>query len=851
MNKLCRSFLVVLALSVSPGCFTSAKDVPVIREGKAVGAIVIPPQANPQIKASAEFLQKYLTQATGATLPIENKFDGASIHLGETDLVKHSNLDVNNLGKDGFILKRINDDCFAIVGGSDWGTEFGVYEFLERYLGVRWLAATELFTEVPKRSDLFLPGEEITKVPVFLSRELYPINVISDPNDAHRASAPLWYRLNDEWGRVNKLMARVEFHHNLEFLFPPSRFGKTHPEFYPVLDGHRFVPPDDKYFQWQPNFSAPDIAKIAAEEIINYFDTHPEKDSYSLGINDSYRFDESPESRARRSGRKNSIGLEDASDDYYQWANEVVDFVHEKYPGKRMGLLAYLQVLEPPTRIKVSPYIVPFITYENTRWENPEYRERVQRITLSWGEAAPNLGWYDYVYGAVYLVPRFFPHAEKQALEWGSQNQVRYYYAEALPNWGEGPNLWVLTKLLWDPSQDVDALLDDWYRAAVGPEAAPKLRAYYEIWEKFWSNDIITSRWYSAVNLWHDYTNSMYLNEVPLEYLSQSDRLLDEAVALADTPTQKARAEALRRMWKVYRASVLARQGDELWKTADLQSEGDVEAYLERCSEAISHARERLRLMSELSDDPLFGHAIYRFTLNTPGEDWGAASLWPLLPWVGKNEKVRRFLESLASITESEAPLGDCLDGDGNKVPLHHQGSKVAREILAASRGEFMQLLENPSFENARDGWSGDLGEVVSGEAAAGKFSLRIVASPRGVLIQSIPYSPGSYIAKVSVRPSETFKEGRVGLSLVARNDSGEQIGPLLPVASAILRPGKWSTLIIPFTLGTYSIPATKLEVVLDAEGLSPESAVSVDDFGVFQVDNMERKRQGAGPDGM
>ncbi len=153
--------------------------------------------------------------------------------------------------------------------------------------------------------------------------------MLSDPDDSRRTSAPLWYRLEDEWGRVNKLRAAVEFHHNLKDLLPPSKFGVSHPEFYPILNGKRFVPPDDESFQWQPNSSAPGIARVAADEIIRHFEAHPEKDSYSLGINDSYRFDESPESKARRSGKKNGISLEDISDDYYQWANEVVELVAE------------------------------------------------------------------------------------------------------------------------------------------------------------------------------------------------------------------------------------------------------------------------------------------------------------------------------------------------------------------------------------------------------------------------------------------------------------------------------------------------------------------------------------------
>lgn len=843
MAMVAGSFLPVEAWAAEPA---------LVQDGKAVGAIVVPEGASSQLKASAEFLQKYVAKATGATLPIESKFEkGPAIHLGETDIVKAQGIASKDLGKDSFVLKRVKDQAFAVVGGSDWGTEFGVYEFLERYLGVRWLAATELFTEVPLRQTLLLPKDEVKRIPTFLSRELFPIDVLSDPNDTRRASGPLWYRINDEWGRVNKLMARIDFHHNLDVLFPPSRFGETHPEFYPVLNGKRFVPPDDKNSQWQPNFSASNIARIAADEIIKYFDEHPEKDSYSLGINDSYRFDESPESKARRSGKRNSISLEDVSDDYYQWTNEVIELVHEKYPDKSLGLLAYLQVLEPPSRVKVNPSIVPFITYENTRWENPEYREAMQKVTLAWAEAAPTLGWYDYIYGGVYLVPRFFPHAEQNALKWGAEHQVKYYYAEALPSWGEGPNLWVLTKLLWDPHQDVDALLDDWYRAAVGSEAAPKLKKYYEIWEKFWEKDILSSRWYSATNLWHDYANSMYANDVPLEYLAKSDGLLEEVVALADSPVRKERAAALQKMWKVYRASILARQGDDLWKKADLQSDADVVAYLARCQDAIHQAKERLRLMGELSDDPLFGHAIYRLTLNSPGEDWGTASLWPLLPWVNKNENVRKFLEGLVKSGEASEVLGTRFSYEGNKEPMHHQAAKTAAQVLAASKGEVKQFLKNPSFEEGMVGWSEGPYKVTDKEAAEGKSSLRIATADGGSVIQNIPYETGAYFVKVSGRAAENFKNGKVTLSVTARNDVGDQIGPLLPTSSIILHPGKWSTLIFPFTLETYSAPATKLSVGIQFDGLSPSDVVFIDDVGVFQVDDVARKRSGTGPDGM
>lgn len=832
------------------GAGALAEEVALVRSGTAVGAIVVPDTASEQLQRSAEFLRDYVAKSTGAVLPIqETAGDLPAIHLGATSLIpKH---DLEGLGRSGFVAKRVGEKVFVITGETDWGTEFGMYDFLERHLGVRWLAPTELFTEVPKHETVLLPKGDLREEPVFLAREFFPLEVDNEPKDAARSEGPLWYRQADMWGRANRLLADVVFHHYLKDMLPPSKFGASNPEFYPMLEGKRMVPPDDVHEQWQPNFSAPGIAEASANEIIRYFDENPDKNSYSLGINDSYRFDESEASKARRSGRKNSINLEDISDDYYRWANDVAELVGKKHPDKVLGLLAYLQVLEPPTQCEVNPAIVPFITYENTRWEDPVYREAMQKLTLAWGEEVPVLGWYDYVYGSRYLIPRFFPNAEQKSLIWGAENKVKYYYAEAMPNWGEGPNLWVLTKLLWNPRQDVNKLLDDWYVNAVGAAAAPKLRAYYEIWEKFWEKDILSSPWYSALILWADFDSTNYLLAVPDEYLTRSDALMDEAVELAGTPVQKERAETLRKMWKIYQASVIARKADEIWKTADLQNEAQVKAYMEQCKVGIKTAQERLRLLSASSRDPVLGHSVFRYTSSWMlGDDWGANALWPLLPWVKKNVEVRKFLEELAAQSGDDQVLGTGLTYEGGSVPLIHEGPKVAAEILAVSEGKVAQLLPNGSFEEGMSKWSNGPYEVSEDEALDGKASLRIATTDSSVLVQDIPYRTGSYVAKMSAKASKGFTGGKVQLFLTAMNDEGTQIGIALPTAEVLLHPGEWSTLVLPFSLGSFSLVPTILKVEVKFEGLAEGSAVYLDDLGIYRVDDAAKETAGAGPDG-
>lgn len=845
-------FRVFAIAMISISLLSAAEPVLVLDRGTAA-SLILPETASPQLERAAGVLQRYVEASTGVKLPVRHASgDGVEIHLGQTAFVKEKGIVPSDLAADGFILEKAGPSVFVIAGATDWGTEFGVYEFLERYLGVRWLAPTELFTEVPKRTSVRLPDVRLRIEPAYHSRGLFPIDVESDPEDPRRSAAPLWYAQMDVWGRLNKLHDTVDFTHNLKDVLPPSRFAATNPEFYPVIFGKHFIPPDADSFQWQPNFSAPGLAEATAAEIIRYFDSHPDEISFSLGINDSYRFDESKESKARRSGKLNSLGLEDISDDYYQWVNDVAAIVRQKHPGKLIGLLAYLQVLDPPARVQLDPSIVPFITYELTRWNNPEFRELVQRLTLAWAKESPSLGWYDYVYGSLYLVPRFFPRAEQKALSWGASNQVKYYYAEMIPNWGEGPNPWVLTKLLWNPHQDVDVLLDDWYRTAVGEEAAPSLRKFYEIWEKFWESEVLPSRWYTASNLWLDFSNTMYLSEVPLQSVEDSERLMAEVVARAGTPAQKARAEALAQMWKVYRLSVLAYQGDEIWRTADLSSYPKIREYLGACAEAVRLAAERLALMGALQNHPLFAHSIYRFsTLNMLGEEWGTSSLWTLLPLVQKNDEVRLFLERLAASSAGAEPAGFRYDPDGRNVPLVHKAPEVAALVLAASRGDGEQLLVNPSFEDGLEGWKGESLEAMPGGGADGKTAIRISGSRPAALSQKVPYKTGKYYVKLSAFVPKENSDGKIRVSFTARNDDGVQIGPLLPIAAVSVKPGEWSTLVMPFRLGEYAMPATTLAVDVETDGFAPKESILLDDLGLHRIDDRGERVTGAGPDGL
>jgi hypothetical protein len=805
--------LLFLGISLL-GIVSSASAVVIVKDHQPTATIVVDQNADTQIKNAAKTLQTYIQKSTGATLPVSNTPGKSNnINIGETDFTKQHHLNPGNLDQDGFILQGADAKNFAIIGGSDWGTEFGVDDFLERYLDVRWLMPTEIGIDIPKHPTLDIPPTLVRQEPVYLSRQLSPMNDL----DANNPEA--------QWARFNRARGRIAFHHNMLHLFPVSIFGKTHPEFYPIVDGKRYIPKSDSDVPWQPNLSAPGIVDAAVEQIEKYFQEHPEATSYSLGMNDSNLWDESPASKARRSGKKNYLGLEDISDDYFTWANAVVAKVLLKYPDKWFGTLAYNGLAEPPTKVKVNPRIVPFITYERMRWEDPKLREAGQQLTERWEKVSPVLGWYDYAYGISYLLPRVYFHRMQKYLSWGASHNVKFHYAELYPNWGTGPKAWVYTKLLWNPNQDVDVLLDDWYTHFAGNKAAPKLKAYYAIWEKFWTVNLYQSKWNWDVGQYLPFNQiPSYLADVPQSYVTQSDQLMHEALQLADTPERKARVEKLNEMWQFYKASIVAYQKANAGM-ADPQNESEAVTFLNNATDVMAQSHKRQELLTAFKKDPLFAGSANWITriAATSGENWGYSLLWRLLPWVEKSPQIKTQMTQIANGTDAVA-------------------AKQAQWILKVAAGNPTLASANPSFEDGTKGWdiwdksteSSDYQKgnftVSTMKAQSGTHSLLVKGLGRGALMQSIPYVAGSYFATVHCYIPQNAKAGTISLQLTAP-------GTILPSSNIPLQPGQWTSFTLPFTLPATKAENAQVRLMLLMDGFAPDSEIYIDDAGIYKAE--------------
>lgn len=522
-------WMMTLAHANAADAGTAEAVVSLVQDGKTSAVIIAAEDQTEEGKSAIDDLVNYVQQSTGAVL----SKDSASVngrlelHIGPTDYVESLNLSLEDLDLDGFRILFPDPDRIVLIGNTSRGTEYAIYEFIERYVGVRWLFPGELGTYVPETRNLDIPSTEVISKPTFISR------TISNMQSVDRGQ-PIGV-----WLQRQRRHWTISHHHNLDKLFPPEQYVASHPEFFAVINGKRVIPKAGDQ-SWQPVLHADGIVDEAVRNINRYFDENPDKTSYSLGINDNNTFD-------FPATRKNSVGLDDYSDYYFRYANAVADGVMKKHPDKWLGCLAYVGITDPPRETGVHPRIVPHICIDRQSWASEEHALRDMQRTKDWHKVAPMLGWYDYIYGDDhYRIPRIYPHLMGRYLKFAAANGVKAYYAEyyGSPAWPEGPKMYVLMKLLWNADQDVDAMLEEWYRLAVGEKAAASLAKYYEFWEDYWMKRVVKTDWFkqNADRVYMDFDRIGYLDQLTPDDLIEARRLMAEVEKLAETPLQKQRA---------------------------------------------------------------------------------------------------------------------------------------------------------------------------------------------------------------------------------------------------------------------------------------------------------------------
>lgn len=505
-----------------------------------------------QLKAAANILindLKRIDSKIEISISNAGAYDGPQIII-KTDPKRWPGGDIES-----FSIKQIDTKTVEICGKTDRATELAVYEYLEQVIGVCWLMPSDLWTEYPEKITSIYPKKMIVSSPSYLSREISPFHTASEASD------------ETKWYRKNKFGGRIKFHHNLNNIYKSA--GSAN---YFVTKNKKSFRPDWKSndSNWQIDFNSKDAENYAVKKITDYFKVNKSMQSFSLGINDNTNFG------GLRNTGKNSLSLDNYSDVYYRWVNNVVKDVNNQIPNKKFGLLAYLNVTDPPS-FQLATNVVPYIAYESTILQDRSAGNMVYDLLGRWNKKASSFGIYDYVYGYTYVVPRPNYSLISSYIKNAKNLGAEHYYAEYYPGWVDGPKAWLIGKLTWNSTLDYRALLDIWYSKAFGMESASCMKEFYELWEKVWTDQIYGSKWWNKRWIYLKYADVTYLDNINKDTYEKSLNLLNKSINLSSTDRQKKRLQYIKDLFVVQRLYFYYYKKLKLPDSGHLPTKGDVE----------------------------------------------------------------------------------------------------------------------------------------------------------------------------------------------------------------------------------------------------------------------------------
>ena len=494
----------------------SASDGLVLVEKGQARAVIV---CGPQCLGAAKLLRDTIQRSTGAALALVDERQAGErvqVHVGLTGRAKRLGLPPADLDRDGFVVRR-DGPRLLLVGKDPTSTEFAVIEFLERFVGFRCFFPGKLGTCLDKLESLVVPPIHLRREPHFKSRLM---------SGMYGAGGFM---------RLNRFRRRYEFHHNLLRILRPSTYAKTHPEFYPVRSGRRYVPASDDDHSWQPCLTCPGVLRVCVETARKFFDAHPDAVGFSLGVNDSRGFCTCPAcmDERRRLGEEEGTKL---SNYYFTFLNKVADQVAKTHPGKILGCLGYVNVRWAPD-FALRDNICVYICNDRSQYSSPGFRRRDIEILREWSRVCKRPCIYEWLFGGGFVVPRIYTRRLHTALNATWRCGGDGYYSEAYPNWAlDGPKLWIVSRLLWDLDEDPAALRREFCQKLYGA-AADTMNAYYRELERLW----VPPR----DGVWGERIHSFYqpdqLDCYPAEAVERLEAMLRRAAAEADSALAKAR----------------------------------------------------------------------------------------------------------------------------------------------------------------------------------------------------------------------------------------------------------------------------------------------------------------------
>jgi hypothetical protein len=574
-------------------------QLPLKDKGTVKCEIVVPDEAGPVAKFAGKEMKELLSQSLGSEIEILKEPSGkkTALILGNNKLLAKAGIDIGKLPVDAFIIKSQGNNIF-IAGLDDmakdpeaemkamfvWGqlydraTLFGVYDFLERYLGMRFYFPEKMGTVVPKHETLSIAPMDMTEKPDYTVRNFGYSGVLPDGRDGKDT---FWYK------NLNKHRLRMQAHylpneHGLARMEYINRFAKSNPEYFALMpDGRRHCIPT---LERTPQFC---FSSNLKEEI------YKDAEAYLSGKPATSRNLQRGWSRvACQPGYFNIMPTDgfykctcpECQKHFSKGPKATSDFIWDvicdtaerlkknNVPGIITGMAYYPYHMVPDRKI---PDNVVVMVARRGPWnlQHPSVYEKENREIKEWHDKLGRKVWlWNYVNKSGNLsmpnIPSLTPKTIGEYYKKESPYIFGAYMCSATDRYiYHYLNYYVFGKVAWDNKTDVDKILKEHYQKMFG-SGADKMENIYGRFESNWlkisGKPIVTELGPTSIPV-SDF--EMWENIYSAEEVNAVDKLFDEAEeATAKSPEDNERVKFMRKCMfeplKEQRALYLKNKGE-------------------------------------------------------------------------------------------------------------------------------------------------------------------------------------------------------------------------------------------------------------------------------------------------
>lgn len=420
--------------------------------------VVLAEDASESERFAAQELVDYIALATGRTLETAESAEYAIRIGGNTD---------ETLGEEGFEI-RVEGEDLVIAGGKTRGTLYGVYTFLEDYVGWRWY---DYDCEAVKVSDFIQIPSDLRdrQTPVYWLRNSFWYNFLQHHEFAVKHKSNQGITEAEYGGGVDYTGGLC---HTFAQIVPIEIYFDEHPEYYSYKGG---VYKGGQY-EGQLCLTNPEVLEIAKAYVRNLLAETPNARLISVTQNDNQTCCGCDACMAVAKEEGSQAGL------MLRFVNAIADDIAEDYPNVTIDTFAYQYTRKPPEITRPAKNVqVRLCSIECCfahPLEDPDCKKNVKFMEdlRGWAAICNNLHVWDYTTNFTdYSTP--FPNLGviRQNAKTFADNHVTGLFEQGAYNNQNGEfgelKAYLLAKLLWNPymsEEEYNAHIDDFLEGYYG-----------------------------------------------------------------------------------------------------------------------------------------------------------------------------------------------------------------------------------------------------------------------------------------------------------------------------------------------------------------------------------------------